>query len=54
EESCPVDSIVETRFNEFHFERRGDHVITKEQLLAMGDRYEKEIAADRRADAKFR
>ncbi|MFL6650100.1 MAG: 4Fe-4S binding protein, partial [Sulfurifustaceae bacterium] len=54
EESCPVDSIVETRFNEFHFERRGEHVITKEQLLAMGDRYEKEIAADRRADAKFR
>ncbi|MFL6656230.1 MAG: NADH-quinone oxidoreductase subunit NuoI [Sulfurifustis sp.] len=54
EESCPVDSIVETRFNEFHFERRGEHVMTKEQLLAMGDRYEKEIAADRRVDAKYR
>ncbi len=54
EESCPVDSIVETRFYEFHFERRGDNVITKEQLLAIGDRYEKQIAADRVADAKYR
>ncbi|HEY5682446.1 MAG TPA: NADH-quinone oxidoreductase subunit NuoI, partial [Sulfuricaulis sp.] len=31
EESCPVDSIVETRFFEFHFENRGEHVIHKEQ-----------------------
>jgi len=54
EESCPVDSIVETGFNEFHFEQRGDHVIKKEQLLALGDRFETEIAAARAADAKYR
>ena len=54
EESCPVDSIVETNLYEFHFESRGQHVITKEQLLAIGDKYEKRIAADRRADAKYR
>lgn len=54
EESCPVDSIVETNLYEFHFEQRGEHVITKEQLLAIGDKYEKSIAADRRADAKYR
>ena len=54
EESCPVDSIVETRFFEFHFEGRGEHVIAKEQLLAIGDQYEKQIAADRAADAKYR
>ena len=54
EESCPVDSIVETRFYEFHFERRGDNVVGKEQLLAIGDRFEKQIAADRAADAKYR
>jgi len=54
EESCPVDSIVETRFADFHFERRGEHILTKEQLLAIGDRYEKQIAADRAADAKYR
>jgi len=54
EESCPVDSIVETRFFEFHFENRGEQIITKEQLLAIGDKYEKELAADRAADAKYR
>ncbi|MBI3897868.1 MAG: NADH-quinone oxidoreductase subunit NuoI [Gammaproteobacteria bacterium] len=54
EESCPVDSIVETSFNEFHMEKRGEQIINKEQLLAMGDKFEKRIAADRAADAKFR
>jgi NADH-quinone oxidoreductase subunit I len=54
EESCPVDSIVETRIFEFHFENRGEHVITKEQLLAVGDKYEKQLAADRAVDAKYR
>ncbi len=54
EESCPVDSIVETRFADFHFENRGEQVIHKEELLAIGDRFEKQIAADRAADAKFR
>lgn len=54
EESCPVDSIVETRLYEFHFEHKGQNVITKEQLLAMGDRFEKQLAADRAADARYR
>jgi NADH-quinone oxidoreductase subunit I len=54
EESCPVDSIVETRFYEFHFENRGEQVIHKDELLAVGDRFEKQIAADRAADASFR
>ncbi len=54
EESCPVDSIVETRQFEFHFEQRGDHIISKDKLLAIGDKYEKQIAADREADAPYR
>jgi NADH-quinone oxidoreductase subunit I len=54
EEACPVDSIVETRIFEFHFERRGEQIMTKEQLLAVGDKYEQQIAADRAADAPFR
>jgi len=54
EESCPVDSIVETRILEYHGERRGDLVYTKEMLLAIGDRYEEEIAQDRAEDAKYR
>src|SRR3569832_349478 len=47
EESCPVDSIVETHVLEYHFEQRGENIMTKPQLLAIGDKYEKQIAADR-------
>ncbi len=54
EEACPVDSIVETRIFEYHFERRGEHIINKEQLLALGDKYEAQLAADRAADAVYR
>jgi NADH-quinone oxidoreductase subunit I len=54
EESCPVDSIVETRIFEYHGEKRGDLVYTKEMLLAIGDRYEEQIARDRAEDARYR
>jgi NADH-quinone oxidoreductase subunit I len=54
EESCPVDSIVETHVLEYHGEKRGDLYYTKEMLLAVGDRYEADIAAAREADAKYR
>ena len=54
EESCPVDSIVETREFEYHFEQRGENIMTKEKLLAIGDKYEKQIAADREADSPYR
>ena len=54
EESCPVDSIVETHVHEYHFDKRGQNVLTKPQLLAIGDRLEAEIAERRAADAPFR
>ena len=54
EESCPVDSIVETRILEYHGEKREDFIYTKEMLLAVGDRYEEQIAKDREADARYR
>lgn len=54
EESCPVDSIVETRIFDYHGEKRGDLLYTKDMLLAIGDQYEKEIAADRAVDAPYR
>ena len=54
EESCPVDSIVETHIFEYHGEKRGDLYFTKDMLLAVGDRYEREIAAHKAADAKYR
>jgi NADH-quinone oxidoreductase subunit I len=54
EESCPVDSIVETHLLEYHGEKRGDLYYTKPMLLAIGDKYEAEIASRRAEDAKFR
>lgn len=54
EESCPVDSIVETHVLEYHFENRGENIMTKQQLLAIGDRLESEIAERRAADSPFR
>ncbi|MCW8928920.1 MAG: NADH-quinone oxidoreductase subunit NuoI [Gammaproteobacteria bacterium] len=54
EESCPVDSIVETRIFEYHGEEKSDLFMTKEKLLAVGDKYEEQIAADRAEDASYR
>jgi len=54
EESCPVDSIVETHILEYHFDQRGQNVVTKSQLLAIGDRFEADIASRRAADAPYR
>ncbi|WP_018864977.1 MULTISPECIES: NADH-quinone oxidoreductase subunit NuoI [Thioalkalivibrio] len=54
EEACPVDSIVETHIFEYHFENRGEQIMTKDKLLAIGDRFEKEIAEARAVDAPYR
>ena len=54
EEACPVDAIVETHIFEYHFENRGEQIMTKEKLLAIGDKYESQLAADRAADAAYR
>jgi NADH-quinone oxidoreductase subunit I len=54
EESCPVDSIVETHVLDYHGEKRGDLYFTKDMLLAIGDRYEPEIARRRAHDAAYR
>ncbi len=54
EESCPVDSIVETRVFEYHGEKRGDLLMTKDKLLAIGDRMEAQIARDRAEDSLYR
>ena len=54
EEACPVDAIVETNILEYHGEKRGDLYYTKPMLLAVGDRYEEQIARDRASDARYR
>ena len=51
---CPVDSIVMTDIHEFHYENRGEQVITKQELLAIGDQYEDRIAEARRMDSPYR
>ena len=54
EEACPVDAIVETRIHEYHMENRGENIMTKDKLLAVGDKYEPMIATDKAADAAYR
>lgn len=54
EESCPVDSIVVTPIHHYHVSERGQNIMTKQKLLAVGDLMEEQLAADRKADEKYR
>ncbi len=54
EEACPVDAIVEGPNFEFASETREELYYTKEKLLANGDRWETQIAANIAADAPYR
>ena len=54
EEACPVDSIVLTNKADYTIDTRGENIMTKEMLLAIGDKYEDEIAKDRKAEEKYR
>lgn len=54
EEACPVDAIVESNIFEYHFENRGENIMSKDKLLAVGDQYEQEIAKMKAADAPYR
>jgi NADH-quinone oxidoreductase subunit I len=54
QEACPVDAIVEGPNFEFSTETREELLYNKEKLLANGDRWEAEIAANLQADAAYR
>lgn len=54
EEACPVDSIVLTNLHDYHIEHRGENIATKDMLLAIGDKYEEQIAKDRAEDSPYR
>jgi NADH-quinone oxidoreductase subunit I len=54
QEACPVDAIVEGPNFEFATETREELYYNKEKLLANGDRWEREIAANIEADAPYR
>ncbi len=53
QEACPVDAIVETQEFEYATETRAELYYDKDMLLAVGDRYEKQIAANIAADARY-
>ncbi len=54
QEACPVDAIVEGPNYEFSTETREELLYNKERLLANGDRWETQIAANLEADAAYR
>ena len=54
EEACPVDAIVEGPNFEFSTETREELMYDKAKLLANGDRWEAEIAANLAQDAPYR
>lgn len=54
EESCPVDSIVETDLPHYVMTERGQNIVDKQKLLAIGDKYEARIAQYRQQDEPYR
>lgn len=54
QEACPVDAIVEGPNFEFATETHEELLYDKQKLLANGDIWEKEIAANIIADASYR
>ena len=54
QEACPVDAIVEGPNFEFATETREELMYNKDKLLANGDRWEAEIAANIAAEAPYR
>jgi NADH-quinone oxidoreductase subunit I len=54
QEACPVDAIVEGPNFEFSTETREELLYDKERLLANGDRWETEIAANLAREAPYR
>jgi NADH-quinone oxidoreductase subunit I len=53
EESCPVDAIVQTNIDDYHFMQRGEQILTKQKLLAIGDQYESNIINSKEEDSAF-
>lgn len=54
QEACPVDAIVEGPNFEYSTETHEELLYDKARLLANGDRWEAEIAANLAADASYR
>ncbi len=53
EESCPVDAIVETQILDYAFESRKGSILTKKDLLEIGDQCEKQLDKSKAQDTKY-
>ncbi len=54
EEACPVDAIVETQMFEYAFDSREGSVLTKTQLLQIGEKHKERITNQKLADRKYK
>jgi NADH-quinone oxidoreductase subunit I len=54
EEACPVDAVVLTPEMHYSITKRGDNILTKQKLLAIGDMYEDRIAEAKAKDQPYR
>lgn len=54
EEACPVGAIVQTKQFEYIADEKKDLLFAKDTLLAVGEKFEKEIQEAKAADAPYR
>ena len=54
EEACPVDAIVETQHFEYAFTSREGSIITKEELIEIGNKNKEKIDKCKTIDGKYR
>jgi len=54
QEACPVDAIVEGPLQEFVTETHEELLYSKDKLLANGDRWERQVAAQLKSDFLYR
>lgn len=54
EEACPVDAIVVTPVQHYVMRSRGENIMVKEELLALGDLLEPRLAEDRQIEQPYR
>ena len=52
EEACPVDSIVCVPDGRYTIENRGENIMDKQTLLALGDAFEADIVKSQQQDAE--
>ena len=54
EEACPVSFIVQTEIYDYHFYSINGSIITKDKLLAIGDKVEDNIWEMKKNDSNYR